>query len=186
MGLSLGFVGTCLFGLCKGPGCRPCRPSRGPSLILWALVQVGPQAGPGSQPGPKPNPHPGLTSQAQGGWGKVCVCAHLGPKGGPGHPWTSLYLPLQTGRFSRRERISLVGRVSGIAVVSKISAEIAAQRLLRADISQIFYRYFADITEISLGFCPSINKSQFKQQKPAIFLRTANLPSDLATHNVRQ
>ena len=136
--------------------------------------QVGPQAGPGSQPGPKPNPHPGLTSQAQGGWGKVCVCAHLGPKGGPGHPWTSLYLPLQTGRFSRRERISLVGRVSEIAVVSKISAEIAAQRLLHADISQIFYRYFADITAICWGSVLLSIKSQFKQQKPAIFLRTAS------------
>ena len=128
--------------------------------------QVGPQAGPGSQPGPKPTPHPGLTSQAQGGWGKVCVCAHLGPKGGPGHPWTSLYLPLQTGRFSRRERISLVGRVSEIAVISKISAEIA----VRADCcAQIFHRYFTDITEISLGFCPSINKIQSTNNRNQLY-----------------
>ena len=160
-------MGTCIVAHFLGQILPPGRPPSGARVPAW----------------PKAKPPPWAYKPGPGGLGQsMCVCAHLGPKGGPGHPWTSLYLPLQTGRFSRRERNSLVGRVSEIAVISKISAEIA----VRADCcAQIFHRYFTDISAISLGFCPSINKISIQTTETSYILKNGFLPSDLATHNVR-
>ena len=106
--------------------------------------QVGPQAGPWAQPGPKPNPHPGLTkAKAQGGWGKVCVCAHLGPNVARDTPGRSFICVC-------KRNVAADGNVFSLsAAFLQLLQSLKSLELLFAEIAA--RRDFAEITEIVAG-----------------------------------